>query len=232
MSAKPGKEFHSAYIDGEMPSKFVSEYEDLLDSDLVPLSDEFVEKSFEKLQSRLAFAKNVREAENSRSKNVLKMAPAFAAAAAAAVTVVLLPAKNSQNAAEIKAIAHTDIVPLDSEDIKVDGTINGGLFASFSGSMPQKKLQGTVVSAKIRPISQTAVKIDGNIESNKLPEVFASKSSEKDSHKKVRVPKFVRKASFGSRLTSVDVFKPDFSESENIRISVPEFREMSEISSE
>lgn len=260
MATRIGRDFHSAYIDGEMPERFVREYEELLekypekkeklvrsqklselmkeDSNLLEISDEFMEQSFAKLQNRLSFAKNVQDSKDFTSKNVLKFAraPAVAAAAAAAAVVALSPAKNSNELKEIKAISHTEIQPISSAKVKIDGTLTNAHFASFSSLKSNKKAFGVSAdSAKIKPISQRSVKVDGTI--TNLPELFASESSSETNveekivpvQKTIRLPS-VQNTSFGSSLTSVDVFKPNFSTDEQIRFVVPELPELQKTS--
>jgi len=218
------KELHSVYIDDELPKNFVAEYEskvkndskssaelekmkkihDLLnfdaESESSKISDEFMQKSFERLQSKMRFTQNVQISEPKRNFSSFLKYPISFAAAAAVFAVIFVPshikAINSLNEKQISAISHT----------------------------------------RLRPIAEASVEIDGNISSEKLPEVFAavatsennsqnSKSnSESNSDLNISVQKTVRATSvvsssakfnsnnFSSRMTSVDVFRPSLSD--------------------
>ena len=111
----PEDDIHSIYLDNELPPKFVAEYEAHLascpkckaklekfrkiheelkeDSDSITLSKEFLDQSFERLQSRMRYAKAVNDSKP-KAKTLLfpelkKYIPA--AVAAAAVFAVMLP---------------------------------------------------------------------------------------------------------------------------------------------
>lgn len=215
------KDLHSVYIDDEMPENFISEYETQVKNDAKSLSDfermkkihdllnfdaesesekiddEFVQKSFERLQSKMRFAKTVEFAEPKKKISSFIKLPLSFAAAAAVFAVVFVPLNNASKNPENIAI----------------NTIKR--------------------SSKIQSIAEVDVKIDGNIASEKLPEVFAAVAKDTESVKKsesvesemefsgqktVRASSMVSTNSrhFGSRnfssnMTSVDVFRPDFS---------------------
>lgn len=218
------KDLHSVYIDDEMPENFIAEYEETVKNDAkssadlermkkihellnfdaeteaAKIDDEFVQKSFERLQNKMRFTQTVQFAEPERKFSSFWKFPLSAAAAAAVFALIFVPlSKNQENEnVAISAIRHT----------------------------------------KIQPIAEADVKIDGNIASEKLPEVFAAvaKSSEKTSEKTsenlvqqktVRASATVARSSrnFSSNMTSVDVFRPNFS-SKPIEMKFPEFGEI------
>lgn len=263
MSAKPGKDFHSAYVDGEMPEKFTAEYERIVaeypesgaelsrvrkihellreDAAEVPLSDEFVERSFEKLQSRMKFSKTVRMAERPSAKSALRFAgvPVATAAAAAVAVVMLSPTGGDRPAAQsplrLASLSGGEVRTLPSESVKVDGTITSGQFAALPAS--SRSDGESVLKASITPIASADVKIDGTISSEQLPEVFSAvaSSSADMPQRTIRASSLASsprgRQGFGSRrfrsgMTSVDVFRPDFHDGGQLRISVPEIHEM------
>lgn len=264
MSAKPGKDFHSAYVDGEMPEKFTAEYERLVaeypesgeelsrvrkihellreDAGEVPLSDEFVERSFEKLQSRMKFSRTVRMAERPSAKSALRFAgvPTATAAAAAVAVAMLSPTGGDKPAAQsplrLASLSGNEVRTLPSESVKVDGTITSGQFAALTAS-PRPDGE-SVLKASITPIASADVKIDGTISSEQLPEVFsavASSAAADAPQRTIRASSLVSsprgRQGFGSRrfrsgMTSVDVFRPDFQDRRQLRISVPEIHEI------
>ncbi|MDE6067486.1 MAG: zf-HC2 domain-containing protein, partial [Treponemataceae bacterium] len=125
----PEKDIHSIYLDGELPEKFARDYEAHIvscekcraeleklramrkiftkDSSSLNLNDDFMEKSFERLQSRMRFKKIVSQGEE--KSFVVSMRRTFIpmAAAAAAVFAILLPQK--MNSAQDANIAAQDL---------------------------------------------------------------------------------------------------------------------------
>ncbi len=259
MSSKISKEFHSAYADGEMPERFVSEYENLVshsekssmelhrvqkiheflkeDAKSISLSDEELDASFEKLKSRMNFSKNIRLSQKSKRQQALQFAlPSIATAAAAIFVFALAPShKTVESTAEIAAIPHTEIQPISSEGVKVDGTIQSGQFAASSSSDSTEKIAKSVNMAQmeISLIPSTEVKVDGNVKSERFGEAFFE-NKEMDENptyvqKTIRASSLVSSRSrFSSSLTSVDVFRPDFSGERQLKIPVPEIHDFSE----
>ncbi len=148
----PEKDIHSIYIDGELPEKFVRDYEAhivscekcraeleklramreilLEDAASLDLSDDFMEKSFERLQSRMRFKKIVSQSEPKKSAVPMKRTFIPMAAAAAAVFAIMLPQR--MNSTQDENIAAQDlpiiskaqeITPIVKSDVIVEGGI-------------------------------------------------------------------------------------------------------------
>lgn len=174
----PENDIHSIYLDGELPEKFARDYEahivscekcraeleklratrEILakDSSSLNLSDDFMEKSFERLQSRMRFKKIVSQSEPKRF--IVPMRHTFIpmAAAAAAVFAIMLPQKtdSAQNAnmaaQDLPIISKAqEITPIAKSDVIVEGGIQDvALHAktltktdeqnSLAGNAPQK----------------------------------------------------------------------------------------------
>lgn len=148
----PENDIHSIYLDGELPEKFARDYEahivscekcraeleklratrEILakDSSSLNLSDDFMEKSFERLQGRMRFKKIVSQGEP--KKFIVPMRHTFIpmAAAAAAVFAIMLPQKT--NSAQNANVAAQDlpiiskaqeITPIAKSDVIVEGGI-------------------------------------------------------------------------------------------------------------
>lgn len=99
---------------------------EILSSDAadIKLSDDFLEKSFERLQAKMNYSRNVVKAE-SRKSNILKWTVSVAAAAACFVAVFIpLSGTSSQNFNDaLKPIASTALKPIAKNNIIVDGGI-------------------------------------------------------------------------------------------------------------
>ncbi|MCQ2583908.1 MAG: zf-HC2 domain-containing protein [Treponema sp.] len=111
MSFCPTKDIHSIYLDNEMPEIYRAEYESHLkecpkcqkeleklrvmhelfadDSKLITPADDFLDKSFEKLQIKMKYAKNVNSVEETSAKKFKYFIPSVAAAAVVALAVAL-----------------------------------------------------------------------------------------------------------------------------------------------
>lgn len=129
MSTCPENDIHSIYLDGELPEVYKAEYEAHLnncikcrtkleqmkkiheafqyDSASITLDKEFMDESFERLQSRMRYSKVV--FENKDSHTIMFPAPKkilpFAIAAAAVFAFVLPVGMRSKDAARDTAVA-------------------------------------------------------------------------------------------------------------------------------
>lgn len=146
MSTCPENDIHSIYLDNELPENFIAEYEahinscpkcrakleamrkthDLFrnDSKSIELDADFMEKSFDRLTSRMRFTKVVSEASQEKTLMfpVKKYLPA--AAAAALVFAIMLPVnskarQNTENAAvaQLKTIKRTTDFSFDQRNL-------------------------------------------------------------------------------------------------------------------
>ncbi len=146
----PEKDIHSIYLDGELPEKFARDYEahivscekcraeleklrathEILSKDslLLDLSDDFMEKSFERLQGRMRFKKIVSQSEPKKFIVPIRRTFIPMAAAAAAVFAIMLPQKmdsaQGANAANLPMISKAqEITPIAKSDVIVEGGI-------------------------------------------------------------------------------------------------------------
>ncbi len=149
MSTCPEKDIHSLYVDGELPGNFIGEYEahiascpkcraelekvrrihEALKADAGSLTVDhiFLDKSYERLQSRMRFAKVVKKSQP--EKNIVRLWNLVPAAAAAAVFALIVPvrlnsARNSgMHDAQMLSVASKKITPIVNNDVLVDGGI-------------------------------------------------------------------------------------------------------------
>lgn len=244
MSTSLEKDLHSVYIDGELPEDFVSKYESELekdekakselvkmrsihnflkeDSDSKTVDKNFAGESFERLMTKMSYARNVRKAEKpSFVVPITKYAASFAAAAAV-FAVVFVPvynrgiasAKSSDNqVAAIEITNDSGIRPISEKQIVVD-----------------ENLKQTDLSSRIAVASAKA--------ENQIQREFLSDSNDKSTEgaaanrveqKTIQASSLVSggNSARSFNLPQVDPFRPDFSDSQ-FRFSVPKFGEIHE----
>ncbi len=170
MSFCPSKDIHSIYLDNELPEIYREEYESHvkscpacqnelnkikalrsalhLDSDSISLSDDFLDKSYERLQIKMAYSKN---SEKSKKSNKLHLGYIATAAAAAAVFALIIPIRLNTSATSTSnpitgsgfgttSVATVSAISGSSSTIAANNVaINSGRNVLVSGNM-----QGTV----------------------------------------------------------------------------------------
>lgn len=215
MSTCPEKELISVYIDGEMPEKFVKDYEQHLfncsdcrreyekmlgiskilrrEQEAFNLPDAYLDESFKRLQTKMNYAKNVgSESRKPVSFHSRWVVPFAAAAAVFAVMVAPASLKNkTSQVGEVKAIARTHI----------------------------------------KPLAENRVVVDGNIDKTKIVNVLGSQDSEEEYNSFVqnngagqKVIRATNMASFYGGFSDIDVFRPDFNNSPvSVKIEIPNF---------
>ena len=241
------KDLHSVYIDGEMPENFISQYESIIeknsteksrlekmqvlhslfqeDSAAKTVSDDFVNASFERLQTKLHYAKNTSLAQESKTfiKPFVKYASSFAAAAAVFALIFIPVHTNSlKNAKEtavatIKIMKQNGIKPIAQKDVVVDGNIN-------KEDLPKVLSKNSV--AKVQNSTKNASKAADFIEES-LPVQHEQKTISATNLASNQNVGGVIARQLREQLTSVDPFLPDFSSSPiQITISIPNFRNL------
>lgn len=246
MSTSLDKDLHSVYIDGELPEDFVSRYEEELshdekaktelekmrsihnllheDADSKTVDKNFADASFERLMTKMSYAKTVHAAEKpSYIVPFTKYAASFAAAAAAFV-VAFIPvynngiskAKSSENqVAAIEIKNDSEIKPISEKQIVVDGNLQR---ADLSSGIALASLKEE--NANQKKSSETQENAD-SITDNSVNNV---------EQKVIRASAMVSGGNSARQfsLPSFDPFKPDFSESQMPRFSLPKFEEISD----
>lgn len=218
MYSCPTDDIHSIYIDNELPVAYIKEYEAHLkvcekcsqkltslkslkaalknDSAKIQLSDAFMEKSFEQLQSKMHYSKNT---EKNRIYAFNSNFSRIGLAAAAAIIAIILPAgiSNSLNShnnstdkiASITPIARPSNVPITNQSVVVDGNFNDSY--------------GMTV---------------GTSSANYEQPRYAGQSTGPDGFRPPRPTMHSRR--FSSSLTDVDVLRPDFDAPNKISIKI------------
>ncbi|MBQ8678930.1 MAG: hypothetical protein IJ530_04110 [Treponema sp.] len=255
MSTSLEKDLHSVYIDGEMPEGFLSQYESLVssnekekailekmqalhsvlkeDSRQKTVSQDFMEESFERLQTKMRYAKNVSLSSQPKSfvSPFVKYASSFAAAAAVFALVFIPVHYNSLSQAKETAVAAISIMkqnsiePIAKKDVVVDGNIKK---EDLSKGLAVNPTSSQAV-AKNSSSSSSVETVDSFIE-EKLPveqkTIYATNlASSYGSRTLFGSNTNTIERRFREQLTAVDPFIPDFSSS-SITISVPNFSEI------
>lgn len=238
MSTSPEKDLHSVYIDGEMPEGFISRYESEIagnekakaelekmrslhsllqeDSKAKTVDKNFADASFERLMTKMSYAKTVREAEKTSHIIPFSKYAASFAAAAAVLAVAFVPIYNRgilsakmSNIAAIEIKSSSEIKPISETEIVVDDN-----------------LKQSDISSRIAVASARADTSDfAQAEAKNEQETALQRAEQKTVQASALVSGGNRARSFS--FPQVDPFRPDFSSSE-FRISVPKFEEISD----
>ena len=256
MSTSLEKDLHSVYIDGEMPESFVSQYENLISENLEAksslqkmqklhdllqedsaektVSSDFLDASFERLQTKMRYAKTVSLAQSSKSGEsksfvipFVKYASSFAAAAAVFALVFIPVHYNSLANAKETAVAAISIMknksiePIAKNEVVVDGNISKedlskGLAVSENSLAKTDSSQNEAdLSSTVEQKTISATNLASNGAGGSIPFI-----NERGNRNSINYQ-------FRQNLPSVDAFAPDFSSSSiSITINIPNFHEI------
>lgn len=162
MSFCPSKDIHSIYLDKELPENYKLEYEEHVkncpacqkelnklklihdalkaDSDSIKLDDDFLEKSYERLQIKMAYKNNVTKARRTSNINIKYGLTAVAAAALFALVIPVTLNSNKKNSVTTQpALASVSSVSQISNSTSAiaanNVSINSGRNVLVSGNM-------------------------------------------------------------------------------------------------
>ncbi len=162
MSFCPSKDIHSIYLDKELPENYKLEYEEHVkncpacqkelnklklihdalkaDSDSIKLDDDFLEKSYERLQIKMAYKNNVTKARRTSNVNIKYGLTAVAAAALFALVIPVTLNSNKKNSVTTQpALASVSSVSQISNSTSAiaanNVSINSGRNVLVSGNM-------------------------------------------------------------------------------------------------
>ena len=217
MSFCPTKDIHSVYLDGELPEIYKAEYEAHIqkcekcrkqleqlkglramfkaDSDSLNLDSNFMDESFQRLQIKMAYSKNIGKLpQKSPFKAISYLASGVAAAA---VLALVIPAGLKGNKAN----------PASASLAAANQTVSNNIVNTVT-ALPVSTNSATNVSLNNKNVSfdsGRSVVVSGNIQDV----VLASKNQRNI-------------ASFAKNVNDVDVLRPDFKEDAiSIKITVP-----------
>ena len=220
MSFCPTKDIHSVYLDGELPEIYKAEYEQHIqncekcrkqleqlkalramfkaDSDSLNLDSKFMDDSFQRLQIKMAYSKNVGKPPQKSPFKVISYVASGVAAAAVLALVIPAGLKGTKTTAASTAVA--------SNTQTVSNIVNS--VTNSVTALPVSTNSATNVSLNNKNVSfdsGRSVVVSGNIQDV----VLASKNQRNI-------------ASFAKNVNDVDVLRPDFKEDAiSIKITVP-----------
>lgn len=179
MSFCPSKDIHSVYLDNELPEPYKSEYELHLkncvgcqkelallkgirsqlqsDSKCISPDSHFLDESFERLQVKMTYSKNV--SKSSAPKYSTKQFIPVAAAAAAVFALVLPLRLNSgkavsnENTTVASVVSMNNVNPINT----VATSANNVSFNSGRRGLVSSNIQGTVISSNRDENIQSAI---------------------------------------------------------------------------
>ena len=225
MSFCPSKDIHSVYLDGELPENYKAEYELHIshcekcrkeleqlkalrslfkaDSDSLNLDSHFMDESFQRLQIKMAYSRNVGKVSQKSSFKVISYVASGVAAAAVLALVLPLGLKTSDSKSGEASTGTVASTVINSPLIQ---SVHAGVGAS---SVPITAVSGggkTTSASNVSFDSGRSVLVSGNIQGIVL--------SSENKRKAV--------SSFTKNVNDVDVLRPDFQdEAINIKITVP-----------
>ena len=216
MSFCPSKDIHSVYLDGELPENYKAEYELHIehcekcrreleqlkalrglfkaDSAALNLDQHFMDESFQRLQIKMAYSKNVGKAPQKSPFKVISYVASGVAAAAVLALILPFGAKTQNTAGEALAAASVISTPLIQS-------------VSSSSSVPITAVSTSGKTGnKVGYDSGRSMVVSGNIQDV----VLSSESQRKNSTPAAK------------NVSDVDVLRPDFQdEAISIKITVP-----------
>ena len=214
MSFCPTKDIHSVYLDGELPENYKAEYELHIshcekcrkeleqlkalrslfksDSDSLNLDQHFMDESFQRLQVKMAYSRNIgRGAEKSPFKVISYVASGLAAAAVLAL-VLPLGLKSKQASSEASTVVTSPLIQSVSSVSAVPITAVSTGAQTSANNVSFDSGRSVVVSGNIQDVVLTSEKVRKNT------------------------------STFSRNVNDVDVLRPDFQdEAISIKITVP-----------
>ena len=225
MSFCPNKDIHSVYLDDELPENYKAEYELHIshcekcrkeleqlkavralfkaDSDSLKLDQHFMDESFQRLQIKMAYSRNIgKEPQKSPFKVISYVASGVAAAAVLALVLPFGLKANKVEAApaatQLASISSGVVSPL----VQSVNTVSSVPITAVSSGASGKAASANNVSFD----SGRSVVVSGNIHDV----VLSSENQRKNA------------ASLVKNVSDADVLKPEFQdEAINIKITVP-----------
>ena len=218
MSFCPSKDIHSVYLDGELPENYKAEYELHIehcekcrkeleqlkavrnlfkaDSDSLNLDEHFMDESFQRLQIKMAYSKNIGKLpQKSPFKVISYVASGVAAAAVLALVIPVGLKSKTAEAAGTSAVVSTVVSPLIQ-------SVSSTSAVPITAVSTNSKASGNNVSFD----SGRSVVVSGNIKDV----VLSSENQRKNA------------TSLVQNVSDVDVLRPDFQdEAISIKITVP-----------
>ncbi|BDC92437.1 Putative zinc-finger [Treponema bryantii] len=174
MSFCPSKDIHSVYLDGELPENYKAEYELHIancekcrkeleqlkavsnlfkaDSSALNLDEKFMDESFQRLQIKMAYNRNVLKAPRKSSFRVITYVASGIAAAAVLALVLPLGLKSKQASTEVSAVEKTRLFQSVSSGSTVPITAVSTGARTSDNNVPFDSGRSVVVSGNIQDV--------------------------------------------------------------------------------
>ena len=157
MSFCPSKDIHSVYLDGELPENYKAEYELHIshcekcrkeleqlkalrglfkaDSDSIKLDDKFMDESFQRLQIKMAYSRNIGKVPEKSPFKVISYVASGVAAAAVLALVLPLGLKSNKASTEASTVSAVPLIKTVSSNTVNNVSYDSGRSVAISGNI-------------------------------------------------------------------------------------------------
>ncbi len=157
MSFCPSKDIHSVYLDGELPENYKAEYELHIahcekcrkeleslkavralfkaDSDSIKLDDKFMDESFQRLQIKMAYSRNIGKVPEKSPFKVISYVASGVAAAAVLALVLPLGLKSNKASSEASTVSAVPLIKTVSSNTVNNVSYDSGRSVAISGNI-------------------------------------------------------------------------------------------------
>ena len=173
MSFCPSKDIHSVYLDDELPENYKAEYELHVshcekcrkeleqlkavrslfkaDSDSLKLDEHFMDESFQRLQIKMAYSRNIGKGSQKSPFKVISYVASGVAAAAVLALVLPLGLKSNQASTEASTVAAVPLIKSVNSSTANNVSYDSGRSVAISGN-----IQDVVLSSENQRKNSTA----------------------------------------------------------------------------
>ncbi len=175
MSFCPSKDIHSVYLDGELPENYKAEYELHIshcekcrkeleqlkalhsmfqaDSDSLKLDDHFMDESFQRLQIKMAYSRNIGKVPQKSPFKVISYVASGVAAAAVLALIIPAGLRSNQSAATtvspiIQSVSSVSSVPITAVSTNANSSANNVGYDSGRSVVVSGNIQDVVLSSE------------------------------------------------------------------------------------
>ena len=157
MSFCPSKDIHSVYLDGELPENYKAEYEHhiehcekcrkelnqlkavrsmfIADAESIKLDDHFMEDSFQRLQIKMAYSRNIGKVPQKSPFKIVSYVASGVAAAAVLALVLPLGLKSNKASTEASTVAAVPLIKSVQSSTVNNVSYDSGRSVAISGNI-------------------------------------------------------------------------------------------------
>ena len=157
MSFCPSKDIHSVYLDGELPENYKAEYELHIqhcekcrkeleqlkavqklfkaDADSLKLDEKFMDESFQRLQIKMAYSRNIGKVPEKSPFKVISYVASGVAAAAVLALVLPIGLKSNKASSEASTVSVAPIIKSVSSSTVNNVSYDSGRSVAISGNI-------------------------------------------------------------------------------------------------